>query len=237
MHPFLASTLFFAAVAAQAGAPATLNVHLALSDSVSQNLRKGTISAAEVVATNDTSTFKPVSMDTTTATAVVRGVTPGKWKIVTLLVTSNFKYVVDPAGKEVLVTPGSTMDVYVDVPSIVFVGRARYRGEPLTGVMNVGPAPGASGWGFGIPLDSQGRFVFPLPHAGKWNVTFSSRQRQVLAKLQNFELRSGAAEVTIDVPEAAVEVVRDRLQPVSVHFRMPSIVPRETAWYVGRAFA
>jgi hypothetical protein len=208
MHRFMASTLFFAAVAAHAGAPATLNVHLTLSDSVSQNLQKGTIAAIEVFAANDASPFKPVRVDTATATAVLHDVKPGKWKIMTLLVTSNFKYVVDPAGKEVMVTPGSVMDVSVDVPSIVFAGSARYRGEPLTGVMNVGPSQsGQGGWGFGIPLDRRGRFVFPLPHAGKWTVMFSSRERKVLAKIRNFEFRPEDAnhEMTIDVPEDAVE--------------------------------
>ena len=196
--------VLLAAAAAHADAPATLTLHLDLSDSVARNLQSGTIAAIKISAINPTSPFPPVDVDTTTPTATLSGVTPpGKWTIRALLLVNGHYYVVNPNGIDVDVAPGSHADVNVPVPAVIVAGSVRDRaGAPVHGQMNIWPSQCKKGnWGFAVPFDQNGRFLFPLPQEGegKWDLTVSSSPRDVLAKIDNFEFQP---DNTIEIPQS-----------------------------------
>jgi hypothetical protein len=195
--------LSFAAVAAYAGAPATVNVHLDLSPSVAERLHDGTISAIKVMAMREN--WKPgVMAETISDTAVLRELTPpGNYTVRAFLLIKGTLYVVDPDGTAIDVQPGSESDVHVPIDSLIVEGTTLYHGQPLRGQMSIRPSEHKPGnWGFAVPFDKDGKFAFPLPHAGNWDLDIASRALKGSAKLTNYEFGPSDVthEITIDVP-------------------------------------
>ena len=194
----------FFAVAAYAGAPAKLTVHLDLSPSVAARLHDGTITSIKVSAVPETMPRHSVNADTTTDTAVLSNLTPpGNYTLRAFLLIKGTLFVVDPNGTKIVVQPGSQLDVHLPVASLIVEGKTLYRGQPLYGQMNIRPSEHKPGnWGFAVPFDQGGRFVFPLPHAGRWDLDVASRDRSVSTKVPGYEFRPGDAthEITIAIP-------------------------------------
>jgi hypothetical protein len=61
-------------------------------------------------------------------------------------------------------------------------------GTPVAGQMNIFPSEHKPGnWGFAVPFDNEGRFEFPLPQQGAWDLKVADRARHDLGTIRGAE--------------------------------------------------
>ena len=154
--------LFALLLAAVPAFAESVTVHLDLSDSVREAIARGDVKNVLVAIGNR-------SVKTTATTAVIYNVAPGPTKLRTLLITPAEIYALDPSGTPVDVVPGG--ELMVPVHALFVTGTIALHGKPLRGQMEVWPsAVSRDAWGIAVPFDEQGRFAFPLPRAGQYDL-------------------------------------------------------------------
>jgi hypothetical protein len=198
------SLLYHFTLRAQDAASGEVTVHFDLTDSVRAQLSSGRITSIKVSATSPNA--RGLTVDTTTATITLRDVPPGKWTLHTMMKMDGNLYVVDERGPEIEVKPGEHVDVTRTIPALVLVGRVTLRGQPFHGQMSIFPSePKPGNWGFAVPFDKEGRFAFPLPHAGHWDLQMS-KDRSASSPIPEFDFREIDAlhELKIALPEAEI---------------------------------
>ena len=126
------SLLCASTLLAQDAASGEVTVHLDLSDSVRAQLSSGRITAIKVSASSGSA--RGHTVDTTTATATLSDVLPGKWTLHTMMKMDGNLYVVDERGPEIEVKPGEHVDVTRTIPAFVLMGRVTLRGQPFHGL-------------------------------------------------------------------------------------------------------
>ena len=175
-----------------------LAVHFDLSDSVRAALQRGQIKAVRIGVASH-------SVEMTGDTTIVRDVEPGKTTIRAFIITDKSNYVVDPKGVDVVVAPDARTEVTVPVHSQFITGTISLRGKPLHAhQMSIMPSDANPGnWGFAVPFDEEGRFAFPLPCAGDWDLQLWWN-REVWASIPRFTFKAGQSEVHIAVPEGMI---------------------------------
>jgi len=175
----------------------TVTVHFDVSNSVRDAMARGEIKALRVqIATQG-------FHDTKTTTAVVKDVAPGTWTARAFIQTAAETYVVDPAGVKVEVVPGLPADVTVPVHSIFVTGSVARGDKPLH-QFSVRPSEHKPGtWGFAAPIDSEGRFAFPVPHAGDYDLEVWLEGRKRLTTIEHFPIKDGDRDIHVALPEAS----------------------------------
>lgn len=188
--------------------PAELIVHLDMSESVREHLRAGRVRAINVWGRSSAPGVAGLKVETSDPTATFSEVPPGKWMIRGSMIIGRTQYVLDPPrGLEVEVPPGTRIDFTLPVEALLFAGRVTYRDEPFVGQMNLMPSePKPGNWGFAVPFDEEGRFIFPLPAAGEWDLKFHSRTLMMHTALPRYEFRERDAgrEIEIELPEGEI---------------------------------
>jgi hypothetical protein len=200
----LIASFVFASIGSSESTDKTrLVVHLDPSTSVRDALRDRRIDAIEIAGYSDNESFRLKANDTTPLTTAVA---PGKWKIQAFMMIGDKNYVVEPpAGFEITVPPTAGFDVKVPVQALMVSGRVKGDVPSARVQLNLIPSEGKPGnWGFAVPLDAEGRFFFPLPKEGKWDVNIRTRSRELDALLPDFELGSETNGVEIAVPSGAI---------------------------------
>src|ERR1043166_6227840 len=170
MSRFLALLLFAAAPAFAS----EVVVHLDLSDSVRAGLERGTIRGFRVDLHAPSREARVA--ETTEPLAMLNDVEAGTWRLCAFLLLRDATYIVDPRGEEIEVKPDVRNDVLVSIPALLVAGRVSPHGKPFHGTMQVMPwKPARASWTVTVPVDAQGRFVFPLPWAGEWTLQLFRR--------------------------------------------------------------
>ena len=185
-----------------------LILHLDLGSSIAENLRTHRITGLQISASNRNR--DQVDLDATNATTVATDVAPGKWKVRTLLRMSRELFVLDPAGIDIDVPPIAEYETTIPVHSFIISGRVKTpAGEPFRGhQMNFWPSlRSTTNWGIAIPLDNEGRFVFPLPYAGAWDFNvFGDTPGDFAGEVTDVPISEAdtARELTFTLPAAAI---------------------------------
>jgi hypothetical protein len=194
-----------ALVLADAPKSGVLVLHLDFSDSVRDSLRAGRITT--VMLAGSSAEGKRFTVNTTSAMVPVGDIGPGTWTIRTFLKMGGTLYAVS-AGMNIDVPSGPRFETLIPIRPVILAGSVTLSGQPLHGQISVYPSefkPGKS-WGFAVPFDGQGRFAFPLPQAGNWDLTVWSSPITSVAKLHDvaFQERDALREIKITLPEATV---------------------------------
>jgi len=157
-------------------------LHLQLTPSVIQSLDAGKISKIYVNGKSaDGKTFA-VTADRTTAR--VEDLAPGAWKMHVLMTIDGESYMIYETALDVPSSP--TFDTTFDIPAVIVAGQVSNHGEPIRGQLHLFPSTHRQGdWGFAVPLDKEGRFEFPLPKGGQWDVDIWDSGRHLLAKTRS----------------------------------------------------
>lgn len=173
------ATLVLAAAPPLAAQPAQLTIQLDRSDSIREHLGKGTVKAIRLTA-GQAGAAKTVDRETSGDRVVFEDLAPGKWTIRAFVVMENVTYIVDPKrAVEVEMLPATSLERRIAIDPLIIGGRAIARGKAFDGQMNLWPSEKSEeAWGFTVPLDPQGRFLFPLPAVGKWDVRLVARDRK-----------------------------------------------------------
>ena len=172
----------------------SVTVHLDLSDSVRDAIARGDIKNVLVSIGNR-------SVKTTGTTVVIDNVAPGPAKLRVLLTTPADIYAVDPAGMPVDIVPGG--EITVPIHALFVTGTIALHGKPLRGQMEVWPSAVSRGsWGIAVPFDEQGRFAFPLPHAGQYDLQVWWKGQDMTAKVPHVDFER--TEAHIDLPEGTI---------------------------------
>jgi hypothetical protein len=182
-----------------------LVLHLDFSDSVRDSLRAGRITS--VMVAGSSAEGKRFTLNTTGATVTANDVVPGKWTIRTFLKMGGTLYVVSE-GMDLDVPSGPRFETLIPIRPVILAGSAKLSGQPLHGQISFYPSefkPGKS-WGFAVPFDKEGRFAFPLPQAGNWDLTVWTSPITSVAKLHDvaFQESDALREIKITLPEATV---------------------------------
>jgi hypothetical protein len=174
-----------------------VTVHFDVSDSVRDAMKRGDIKTLRVaIATQGYA-------DTKTTTAVIKNVAPGTWTARAFIQTAEESYVVDPAGMKIDVVAGLPAVVTLPVHSIFVTGSIAPQGQPLH-QFSVWPSerkPGA--WGFAAPIDGKGRFAFPVPHAGDYNLEVWLEGRKKLTTIEHFPIKDSDHEIHVALPASS----------------------------------
>jgi hypothetical protein len=172
-----------------------VTVHLDVSDSVRDAMARGQIKALRVaIATQGYA-------DTTTTTATISNVAPGTWTARAIILTAMTQYVVDPAGMKVDIAAGVPSVLTLPVHSIFVTGSVALQGKQLH-QFSVWPSERKPGtWGFAAPIDGEGRFAFPVPHAGDYNMEVWLEGRKRLTTIEHFPIKDGDREIHVALPE------------------------------------
>jgi len=172
-----------------------VTVHFDVSDSVRDAMARGEIKSLRV--TVATQGF----IDTKETTAIVHNVAPGTWTARAFIRTAMETYVVDPAGVKFDVVAGLPAEVTLPVHSIFVTGRVALHGQPLH-QFSVWPSERKPGtWGFAAPIDGEGRFAFPVPHAGDYNLEVWLEGRKKLTTIEHFAIKDGDRDIHVALPE------------------------------------
>lgn len=186
---------------------ANLTVRLDLSESVRAHLEKGTIKAIKVTAAHSDAK-RPQERETKSDEVTFADLAAGKWSIRSFIVTEAATYVVDPHDVvEVDLQPGTPAERRLEVGSLMLAGKVTDHGKPFDGQVNLWPSEKkADAWGFTAPLDTEGRFLFPLHHPGNWDVRLVTQDRKISVILpdQQFRQLDTQHEIEVKVPEGAV---------------------------------
>jgi hypothetical protein len=188
----LLSTLLLAAIPAFAE---RLTVHLQLSDSVRAALQRGDLKGF-YVGVDDRSVF------TKETTAVLDGVDPGKRSLRVIFSARTGYWALDANGIPVDVKPDAEVTVPVD--ALFVTGTIALHGKPFHGNMNLWPSERVphKSWGFSVPADEEGKFAFPLPHAGAYDLQLGWKDRGQSASMPHVEFNS--PEAHIEMPEGTI---------------------------------
>jgi hypothetical protein len=171
-----------------------LTVHLQLSDSVRAALQRGDLKGF-YVGVDDRSVF------TTETTAVLDGVDPGKRSLRVIFNARTGYWALDPNGIPVDVKPGAEVTVPVD--ALFVTGTIALHGKPFHGSMNLWPSERTrKSWGFSVPADEDGKFAFPLPRAGAYDLQLGWKNRGQSASLPRFEFVGPEANIVL--PEGTI---------------------------------
>lgn len=182
-----------------------LVLHLDYSDSVRESLSTGRITS--VMVAGSTAEGKRFTLNTTSATVTANDVVPGKWTIRTFLKMGGTLYAVSE-GMDIDVPSSPRFETLIPIRPVILAGSAKLAGQPLHGQISFYPSefkPGKS-WGFAVPFDREGRFAFPLPQAGNWDLVVWTTPITSVAKLHDvaFQESDARREIKITLPEATV---------------------------------
>jgi hypothetical protein len=172
-----------------------LAVKIELSDSLRAAVARGDVKVRVSAESNayDAGESAPV---------VIRDVSPGKVKVRAFISTAHGTWVDDPKGLEVVVPRDGQAAVTLPVTSRMVSGSVALHGKPLRGDLHLFPSdPNRDNWGFAVPIDDAGKFFFPLPHGGAWDLQISWDNRKSTVQIPRYEFRD--ENVHIDLPEGA----------------------------------
>jgi hypothetical protein len=173
-----------------------VTVHLQFSDSVRAAIARGDIQNIAVGIDDRTIVTKET-------TAVIDNVDPGMRKLHAILMTRQHgNFVADANPMLVDVKPGVEVTVPVDV--LFVTGEASLHGKPFHGDINVWPSERVphQSWGFSAPADEEGKFAFPVPRAGAYDLQMTWKNRGQSAPLPRFEFKG--TEAHIAMPEGTI---------------------------------
>jgi hypothetical protein len=172
-----------------------LTVHLQLSDSVRAALQRGDLKGF-YLGVDDRSVF------TKETTAALDGVNPGKRSLRVIFKAQTGDWVLDPSGTPVDIQPGAEVTVPVD--ALFVTGTITLHGKPFHGNMGFWPSERVphKSWGFAVPADEDGKFAFPLPSAGAYDLQLGWKNRGQSAPMPHVEFNS--AEAHIAMPEGTI---------------------------------
>src|ERR1051326_689616 len=196
----MARLLAFLLVAAPACASEVV-VHLALSDSMRAGLERGAVQAlrVEIAAPHREAHI----VETKEPVAIVSDVDAGTWRLRAFVVMRDAMYIVHPRGEEIAVAADTRADVIVQVPPLLVSGTMTLRGTPFAGRMLVSPSVrDRAAWSVNVPIDEKGRFAFPVPWPGDWDLQLYARGADMSAKVPRVAFRTTRVDVTL--PEGAI---------------------------------
>ncbi|HJT18437.1 MAG TPA: hypothetical protein VJ853_13655 [Thermoanaerobaculia bacterium] len=163
-----------------------LILHLHLTDSVKQSLDTGRISKIIVSGKCGGKDFNATVKNTAAFTA---DVAQGACKEHTLFLMNGTYYMVYETAFDVPQEPW--VEKTLDIPAVIVAGKMTNNGTPVAGQMNIFPSEHKPGdWGFAVPFDAEGRFEFPLPQQGAWDLDVSDRGRHHLGKIRAAEFNN-----------------------------------------------
>src|ERR1051326_2160663 len=61
----------------------------------------------------------------------------------------------------------------------------------------------AGAWGFAAPIDGKGRFAFPVPHAGDYNLEVWLEGRKKLTTIEHFPIKDSDHEIHVALPASS----------------------------------
>lgn len=173
----------------------TVTVHLQLSDSIRAAVARGDIEKIIVG-------IDQASATADGTTAVLQNVDPGKGKLRAIVKTHDSYFATDGNPVEVVVKPGADITMPLDL--LFVTGTATLHGKPFHGSVNVWPSvrvPRQS-WGFAAGVDEQGKFAFPLPRAGAYDVTFNWNNRGQSVLVPGVEFKG--TDTHVELPEGTI---------------------------------
>jgi len=186
-------------------------VHLDLSDSMRAGLESGAIQAlrVEIAAPHREARI----VETKQPVAIVSDVDAGTWRLRAFVLTRDATYIVHPRGEEIAVAADTRADVLVQVPALFVSGTMTLRGTPFAGRMLLSPSQrDRASWSVAVPLDEKGRFAFPVPWPGEWDLQLYARGAETSARVPRVAFRTTRVDVAL--PEGAI---RGRVVDASGH--------------------
>jgi len=129
-------------------------------------------------------------------TARIDDIAPGTWKVHVLCTINRETYMIYETTLDVPSSP--SFDTTLDIPAVIVSGKVTNSGEPVRGQMHLFPSEHRPGnWGFAVPFDDEGRFEFPLPKGGQWDLDISESPRHHLATIRGAEFYDGSNDFDV----------------------------------------